>query len=133
MLRQEKSNESFLQYPLTLPLKTRPLAWKVHGAEMSPAEGAMTGKRHTEEQIIAVFKDAQAGLGSPELCRTSAGSGCVGTTVMNSPGRPWMPGPPSTVCTCTLFSPEKPVQNACIESFDGTFRDECLNEYWLWL
>ena len=24
----------------------------------------------------------------------------------------------------------KPVQNAFIESFNGTFRDECLNEYW---
>ena len=24
----------------------------------------------------------------------------------------------------------KPVQNACIESFNGEFRDECLNEHW---
>ena len=29
----------------------------------------MTRKRHTEEQIIAVLKDAQAGIGVPELCR----------------------------------------------------------------
>jgi len=29
----------------------------------------MTRKRHTEEQIIAVLKDAQAGTGVPELCR----------------------------------------------------------------
>jgi putative transposase len=29
----------------------------------------MTRKRHTEEQIIAVLKDAQAGLGVQELCR----------------------------------------------------------------
>ena len=29
----------------------------------------MTRKRHTEEQIIAVFKDAQAGIGVHELCR----------------------------------------------------------------
>ena len=29
----------------------------------------MTRRRHTEEQIIAVLKDAQAGLGVQELCR----------------------------------------------------------------
>jgi putative transposase len=29
----------------------------------------MTRKRHTEEQIIAVLKDAHAGIGVPELCR----------------------------------------------------------------
>lgn len=29
----------------------------------------MTRKRHTEEQIIAVLKDTQAGIGVPELCR----------------------------------------------------------------
>ncbi len=29
----------------------------------------MTRKRHTEEQNIAVLKDAQAGIGVPELCR----------------------------------------------------------------
>jgi putative transposase len=27
------------------------------------------------------------------------------------------------------IQPEKPVQNAFIESFNGTFRDECLNEH----
>jgi putative transposase len=29
-----------------------------------------------------------------------------------------------------FIQPEKPVQNACIESFNGKFRDECLNEHW---
>jgi putative transposase len=29
----------------------------------------MTRKRHTEEQIIAVLKDAQAGVSVQELCR----------------------------------------------------------------
>lgn len=29
----------------------------------------MPRKRHTEEQIIAVLKDAQAGIGVQELCR----------------------------------------------------------------
>ena len=29
-----------------------------------------------------------------------------------------------------FIDPGKPVQNAFIESFNGTFRDECLNEHW---
>jgi putative transposase len=29
-----------------------------------------------------------------------------------------------------FIEPGKPQQNACIESFNGKFRDECLNEYW---
>jgi putative transposase len=30
----------------------------------------------------------------------------------------------------TLIEPGKPNQNAYIESFNGRFRDECLNEHW---
>jgi transposase InsO family protein len=32
--------------------------------------------------------------------------------------------------TLCLIEPGKPNQNAYIESFNGTFRDECLNEHW---
>lgn len=27
------------------------------------------------------------------------------------------------------IAPGKPTQNACVESFNGRFRDECLNEH----
>jgi putative transposase len=29
-----------------------------------------------------------------------------------------------------LIQPGKPMQNGYIESFNGKFRDECLNEHW---
>jgi putative transposase len=29
-----------------------------------------------------------------------------------------------------LIEPGKPMQNGYIESFNGKFRDECLNEHW---
>ena len=29
-----------------------------------------------------------------------------------------------------FITPGKPVENAYIESFNGKFRDECLNEHW---
>ena len=29
-----------------------------------------------------------------------------------------------------FIEPGKPVQNAFVESFNGKFRDECLNEHW---
>ena len=32
--------------------------------------------------------------------------------------------------THLLIEPGSPTQNACIESFNGTFRDECLDENW---
>lgn len=32
--------------------------------------------------------------------------------------------------TMKLIQPGKPTQNAYIESFNGKFRDECLNEHW---
>jgi putative transposase len=30
-----------------------------------------------------------------------------------------------------FIRPCKPIENACVESFNGKFRDECLNERWL--
>ena len=36
---------------------------------MGSKEEAYNSKRHTEEQIIAVLKDAQAGVSVQDLCR----------------------------------------------------------------
>ena len=32
--------------------------------------------------------------------------------------------------TLAFIQPGRPVQNAFVESFNGRFRDECLNEHW---
>ena len=47
----------------------------------------MTRKRHPEEQIIAVLKDAKAGIGGPEFCRKHA----ISDATLYSGGRN-MPG-----------------------------------------
>jgi len=46
-------------------------------------------------------------------------SSSEGTTAWSSAGAP-----------LRLIEPGKPTQNAYIESFNGRFRDECLNEHW---
>ncbi len=38
-----------------------------------------------------------------------------------------------TGVTLSFIRPGKPVENAYIESFNGKFRDECLNEHWFLL
>lgn len=32
--------------------------------------------------------------------------------------------------TLRFMRPGKPIENACVESFNGKFRDQCLNEHW---
>ena len=39
-------------------------------------------------------------------------------------------GPIGPACTSPSVRPGKPNENAYIESFNGKFRDECLNEHW---
>ena len=62
----------------------------------------MSKSRFTEEQIIGFIKQAEAGLPIKELCRKGGFS------------------------DATFYK-----SRAYIESFNGKFRDECLNEQWL--
>ncbi len=45
-------------------------------------------------------------------------------------GRPMLTWAHDRGVTLRLIEPGKPNQNAYIESFNGRFRDECLNEHW---
>ena len=60
--------------------------------------------------------------GLPQAIRTDNGKEFCGRSMLN-----W-----AHACGVKLFliEPGKPNQNACIESFNGRFRDECLNEQW---
>lgn len=80
----------------------------------------MKAKRSSEEQIIAVLRDAEAGVKTKELCRklkrllADAELDMVWRTAAN--------------VQLSLIRPGKPNENDYIKSFNG--REECLNEHW---
>jgi putative transposase len=60
--------------------------------------------------------------GLPRILRTDNGLEFCGRAMLT-----WAHERPVTL---RLIEPGKPTQNAYIESFNGRFRDECLNEHW---
>ncbi len=56
------------------------------------------------------------------MIRTDNGKEFCGRAMLS-----WAHGPSVKLC---LIEPGKPNQNAYVESFNGRFRDECLNENW---
>ena len=60
--------------------------------------------------------------GTPAVIRTDNGPEFVGKAMLNWAHRQGV--------TLRLIEPGKPNQNAYVESFNGRFRDECLNEHW---
>jgi putative transposase len=60
--------------------------------------------------------------GLPQMLRTDNGLEFCGRTMLT-----WAH---TRGVTLRLIEPGKPTQNAYIESFNGRFRDECLNEHW---
>lgn len=60
--------------------------------------------------------------GIPQVIRTDNGKEFCGRAMLS-----WAH---TRTVTLRLIEPGKPNQNAYIESFNGRFRDECLNEHW---
>jgi len=72
--------------------------------------------------VTRVFDRLALERGLPRILRTDNGKECCGRAM-----RPWAH---ERGLTLRLIEPGKPNQNAYIESFNGRFRDECLNEHW---
>ena len=72
--------------------------------------------------VTRVLDGLAATRGLPQVLRTDNGSEFCGRAMLT-----WAH---TRGVTLRLIEPGKPTQNAYIESFNGRFRDECLNEHW---
>lgn len=77
-------------------------------------------KRFTETQVIGFLKEAQARVPVKELCRKHGFSDAAFYGWRAKCGGMQL----------KLITLGSPTQNAFIESFNGKFRDECLNDHW---
>ncbi|MEF3147920.1 integrase core domain-containing protein [Klebsiella quasipneumoniae] len=112
-------------------------------------------KRFSDEQIICILREAEAGVSARELCRKHAISDATFYTWRKKYGGMEVPEVKRLKSLeeenarlkkllaeamldkefehgveLRLIQPGKPTQNGFIESFNGRFRDECLNEHW---
>lgn len=112
-------------------------------------------RRFTDEQIIGFLREAEAGLAVVELCRRHGFSeasyylwrskfgGMNGSDAKRLKeletenarlerllAEAMLTWAHARCVQLFLIEPGKPNQNAYIESFNGRFRDECLNEHW---
>ena len=104
----------------------------------------MKASRFTEEEIIGILKKAEAGMKTADLCREQEISEATFYKLSEHRGRPEEirvdhgPGFVSRVTgswceqqkiLLRFIDPGKPMQNGYVESFNGRFRDECLNAH----
>jgi hypothetical protein len=94
--------------------------------------------RFSETQIVAILKEHEAGIATKDLCRRHGVSPATFYSWKSKFGDgQWdradrhCDGLLSSRSQVRLhfIDPGKPTQNAYIESFNGRFRDECLNEH----
>lgn len=72
--------------------------------------------------VVRILEQAARFRGYPQAIRTDGGPELTSRALLG-----WMH---SRGIEHLLIAPGKPTQNAYIESFNGKFRDECLNEQW---
>ena len=100
----------------------------------------MRASRFTAEQIIGMLKVLVAGAKTAEVCRKHGHLGCDllqvhgrPATIVSDNGTELTSMAVLRWCQQTgvewhYIAPGKPMQNAFVESFNGRFRDECLND-----
>lgn len=74
------------------------------------------------QHVTRILDHLAATRGLPQVIRTDNGKEFCGRAMLT-----WAH---AHAVTLRLIEPGKPNQNAYIESFNGRFRDECLNEQW---
>jgi len=72
--------------------------------------------------LTRILDEVCAKRGKPSVIRSDNGPEFVGKAMLNWSFR--------TGVSLKLIEPGKPNQNAYVESLNGRFRDECLNEHW---
>lgn len=72
--------------------------------------------------LIRLLDEVCARRGKPAVIRTDNGKEFTGKAMLTWAHR--------NAVALRLIEPGKPNQNAYVESFNGRFRDECLNEHW---
>ncbi len=88
-----------------------------HEAVAIVSERALSG-----QQLTRILDELAATRGLPKAIRTDNGKEFCGRAMLS-----WAH---ARGVQLFLIEPGKPNQNAYIESFNGRFRDECLNEHW---
>jgi putative transposase len=74
------------------------------------------------DHLTRILDAICAQRGTPAVIRTDNGPEFTGKAMLNWAHR--------KAIALRLIEPGKPNQNAYVESFNGRFRDECLNEHW---
>jgi len=74
------------------------------------------------DHLTRILDGICAQRGTPAVIRTDNGPEFTGKAILNWAHRRGI--------ALRLIEPGKPNQNAYVESFNGRFRDECLNEHW---
>ena len=74
------------------------------------------------DRVVRILDQLIEERGKPRMLRTDNG-----TEFMAKPYKEWCH---ANEIVPEYIKPGKPTQNAFIESFNGKFRDECLNEHW---
>lgn len=80
------------------------------------------GRRLNGAAVVEALEAICRFRGYPSIVRTDQGPAFTGRALDQ-----WAS---SNGVRLALTQPGKPTQNAYIESFNGKFRDECLNEHW---